>query len=191
MKSISTFLAALLICTVIVAPVMAQGHPVSPTPRVNKNNLCTRVEASVTRLQERIEQNKNTHVNRYTRIIDTIEALNTRLLERGYSTDNLPAQITVMRGYITGFQNDYAEFLGATQQAQELACDENADPVLYKNQLKEARLQLQEMRQKAQELFHYVKNDIKQTLMRIRLQFRANGVTNDVEDSEQSEGDTD
>jgi hypothetical protein len=190
---LATTLAILLSAWVLPVFAVPSGT-VRPTNSVRpsvtskaRNTVCAKVQAGILQIQAKVEQNKDTHIKRYTLMLDKVDTLVERLEAKGYNinTDNFELARADLEAKIDEMETYYDEFVSELKEAEDFACEGNMEQ--YRNQLGESRESLRELRNAAQEAFQIMKSGVKDALVDIKNQLRNQVPTTGVPTVEPSE----
>lgn len=129
---------------------------------------CEMVTLRTETIIARYDNNKERHVNNYTRIKDRTAALMDKLDTKGYDTSVVRADLNQLDSYIKEFASEYTSFANKLRESKELACGESEGA--FKNKLTEARAELAKARETSLQTRNFVQTKLRPDIQALRNQ---------------------
>jgi len=129
---------------------------------------CARITKNIEKRTENFEENKNKHYSAYKNLKDRIEKFVAKLSAKGYSIDDLAADLSVLDTKIQKFNTSYAAYQAKLGETKEYACGHSDED--FKVKLAEARTLLKTVREDSKDIKNYYLNTIRPDLKEIRKQ---------------------
>lgn len=124
-----------------------------------QSSLCERVGSRIDWHISRYTDHQESFIQRVNLAIDKLKAINQKLKTRGCDTSQLEIDYQQLTDLLRVWTNDYQTFINLLNEAKTLACGESEGA--YHEKVKEARIQIKTVRQKAVEIINFYQGTIK------------------------------
>lgn len=134
-----------------------------------KKIICEKRQAKIEEKKVNFAERKIKHMEAYNNLQNRLEKLSDKLSAKGYNTEDLDEDITVLEGKIGQFETNFTAAYEKMQEAKNYMCD-NHTSVENKNEMKAVRDLIKKIRQDSVAIRNYYKNTIRLDILAIKKQ---------------------
>jgi chromosome segregation ATPase len=129
---------------------------------------CDRIEAHLTEVRSRIEQNRSRHTNVYQKMSARLQQMTVKLSDQGYDTQEVQNLLPEFDQKVAAFESQLGTLDEAVGQAKSFACGEAGRN--FGESLSASRAHNEQVREAAADLRSYFRDEIRPALERLKAQ---------------------
>lgn len=135
-----------------------------------KEDRCEELTENIEKKISNYDNNKKTHVENYQNLQERLEKLIAKLDEKDYDTTELKSALEGLKPLVSKFASDYSTFISALKETQQYTC--GASEGEFKAKVEEAHKLLKVVKEDAQAIREYYKDNVKPALEDLREQHK-------------------
>lgn len=136
-----------------------------------KEKRCENVNNRIDTRIQRYENNQQRHRDVFGKIVNRVESVIDKLKAKGADTSDLSSALSTMKDMIKDLESEHSEFIDELKETKNYECGSSEGK--FREQLKEARGSLLEVRSKVVEIRKYYQTDVRPEIIELREELKS------------------